>query len=90
MLRVFELRELSDGAPTQWQGLDPDGNPVYVRYSHGHLSVSVGAKGDSIFSAVYGTVAFEKQVGSEESSEITLDQLKTSTVGVIEWTDQEF
>ena len=87
MLRISELRELSDGAPAQWQGQDRDGNPIYVRYSNGQLSVSVGVKGDSIFSAVYGEVAFEKQVGKFGSSEMTLDQVRAATAGFVEWPD---
>lgn len=87
MLKISELRELSDGAPAQWQGQDRDGNPIYVRYSNGQLSISVGVKGDSIFSAVYGEVAFEKQITKNESSVITLDQLRASTAGFVEWPD---
>ena len=87
MLRISELRELSDGAPAQWQGYDREGNPIYVRYCNGQLSICVGVKGDSIFSAVYGEVAFEKQVGRNESSEMTMDQLRASTTGFVEWPD---
>lgn len=80
---------INAAAPLQWQGQDSDGLPVYVRYSNGYLSVSVGVQGDSIFSAVYGSVVFAKQVGAEQSNQFNLEQLKAATAGFVEWPEQE-
>lgn len=89
MIRVAQLCQINASAPIQWQGQDSDGNPVYARYSNGYLSVSVGVQGDSIFSAVYGSLVFAKQVGAEQSNQFNLEQLRTSTAGIVEWPEQE-
>ena len=89
MLTVLQLSQINNSAPIQWSGLDIDSNPVYVRYSDGYLSVSVGVKGDSIFSAVYGDVVFAKQVGPRESHEFNFEELKTATAGLVVWPQQE-
>ena len=89
MLTVLQLSQINNSAPIQWGGLDSDSNPVYVRYSDGYLSVSVGVKGDSIFSAVYGDVVFAKQVGRRESHEFNFEELKTATAGIVVWPQQE-
>jgi hypothetical protein len=89
MLRVTQLRHINASAPVQWQGQDADGRPVYARYSNGRLSVSVGVRGDSIFSAVYGEVVFAEQVGAEQSNEFDLEQMKAATAGFVEWPERE-
>jgi hypothetical protein len=89
MLKVTQLRHINASAPVQWQGQSDDGTPVYARYSDGHLSVSVGVRGDSIFSAVYGDVVFAGQVGAQRSNSFDLEQLKAVTAGVVEWPERE-
>ena len=87
MLKVVELQNINEGAPAQWQGHDSSENPVYVRYRGGYLSVCVGRKGDSIFSAVYGDEIFGRQVGDAHSDEMSFDELKAATAGAVEWPD---
>jgi hypothetical protein len=88
MLKVVELHHINDGAPAQWQGYDSDEKPVYVRYRDGYLSVCVGQRGDSIFSAVYGSEVFGRQVGDAHSDMIDFAELKAITAGVVEWPDE--
>jgi hypothetical protein len=88
MLKVVELHNINDGAPAQWQGYDSDRNPVYVRYREGYLSISVGQRGDSIFSAVYGDEVFGRQIGDARSDVMNFAELKAITDGVVEWPDE--
>lgn len=89
LLKIVELKNINPGAPSQWQGLDARGLPVYVRYGEGYLSVSVGEKGDSVFSAVFGDRVFGEQVGEKSSGEMSFERLKECTAGFLEWPGQE-
>ncbi len=89
MKQVVELQNINPRGPAQWQGHDNDGNPVYVRYGDGYLSVAIGKHGDSIFSAVYGEEIFGRRIGEEHSEAISFDELKAATVGFIQWPKEE-
>ena len=54
MLRVIEIKKTCEAAPSQWEGVDAEGRPVYVRYRWGYLSIRIGEKGKDITSAVKG------------------------------------
>ena len=39
MLKLVKLVQTCTACPSQWDAWDEDGNYVYIRYRHGHLSV---------------------------------------------------
>lgn len=41
-MKVVELIRTCIACPSQWEGHTDDGQPVYVRYRHGFLSVRLG------------------------------------------------
>ena len=89
MIKVVELQNINPGVPSQWQGYDDDGQPIYVRYCAGYLAVMRGKPGDSIFSAVYGEEVFGRQIGNELSETLNFEQLRAATTGLVQWPETE-
>jgi hypothetical protein len=41
-IRYYDLKQITDGCPMQWEGFTDAGEYLYVRFRHGHWSVNVG------------------------------------------------
>lgn len=86
VIRVVELVKTCNACPAQWDGMTDDGRKVYVRYRWGCLSVRLGAVGDhGEWAGVEGDELVSQEIGDSYDGEITLDELKYYTEGVIEW-----
>ena len=89
MLKVVEIKNTCEACPAQWEGIDAAGRPVYVRYRWGYLEISIGEKGEGIGSAVNGQEIFGTQIGHTLHGEMSYDELKKVTAGIIEFPPQE-
>jgi hypothetical protein len=71
---VTSLTQTCPSHPAQWEGTTADGRVVYVRYRWGYLQVRVD--GGEVFGA---------QLGGQWDGEMTYDELKQHTQGVMVW-----
>lgn len=89
MFKVVEIKNTCDACPAQWEGIDAEGRPVYVRYRWGYLAISLGEKFGDIVSAINGEEIFGTQLGHGLHGEMSYDQLRAATKGIIEFPPQE-
>jgi hypothetical protein len=83
-LKVVELAQTSDASPSQWEGKADDGRFVYVRFRWGHLRIGVGATLDEAITEDRKTI-FEQQLSDGLDGELSYEQLRAATKGVVEW-----
>ena len=92
--RIIELRKLlrrrirvilkeiimtCAACPSQWEGVTISGQPVYIRYRFGYLSVKIGSIGSDVMSAVTGDEIYGQQIGDEYDGSIDWDTVATYT-----------
>lgn len=65
--------------PTQFEGITADGEPVYIRYRHGSLSMNVGEPGETVNQMLErdwdGTEVFSRNDGTGNGM-MSLEELK--------------
>ena len=76
MTVVKELSQTCAASPAQWEGVDREGNSIYVRYRWGYLSIE--KNGEEIFGA---------QLGHRLDGRLSYDELKRATEGSFIWPD---
>jgi hypothetical protein len=88
-VRVVALEQTCMACPSQWEGRTDDDRPVYVRYRHGILRVSLGPVGGEIDDAVEasqdGRSLVIARLGGQYDGEMDLDELRRHTAGVLAW-----
>ena len=85
MTVLTELRHTCFACPSQWEGRDTEDRPVYIRYRHGRLTVSIGPPGGSISDAIESGVDWDDYVGSDlDGCMGTGDMLKRTGIILLE------
>lgn len=86
MIAVQEIIKTCDSCPAQWEGKTTDGKMIYVRYRWGLLTIEVSLKpSDDIFDALDGAEVFNQQIGAGLDGHLTYQELKSSTIGTVEF-----
>lgn len=90
MIKVSSIVKTCGSCPAQWEGVTSDGKAVYVRYRWGFLSVTVS---DMLEDAIRGThpkdEVYGRQLGHALDGVLEYEVLKTKTVGLIAWPEEE-
>ena len=89
MLKIETIKNTCESCPAQWEGIDAEGRPVYVRYRWGYLAISVGEKYKGIDSAINGQEVFGKQIGSGFHGESLTMNLKSPPPGIMNFRHNE-
>ena len=76
MIEIVELERTCFQCPSQWEGRDREGYPIYIRYRWGYLSIRRGDKGKSVNSAVCGEEIFGKHIGDSMDGKISFGGLR--------------
>jgi len=69
-------------APSQWEGIDLEERPIYIRYRWDVLSVRIGPEGGDLRSAVSGEEILRKEC---KSGYIMFPELAVLTEGVLDF-----
>lgn len=86
MIRPLLVRQTCSACPAQWEGTLDDGRMFYVRYRWGWLDIRVSPeKTQDVFEAVRGQSVLEQRLGDNRDGYLSLRDLKTATIGVIDW-----
>jgi hypothetical protein len=83
-LKIVSIAKTCEASPAQWEGVDENSRPVYIRYRWGYLEVCLGAISGDSDSAVFGEEIFGKQIGGKYDSRLSYEQLKVATKGMVE------
>lgn len=83
--KLVALKRTSLACPSQWEGTLEDGQAVYIRYRHGHLSIGVGddidmAVGDSMSDQAF----FATYVGDRLDGFMDFEELASHLGGLLE------
>lgn len=82
--KIIKLRKTCFAAPSQWEGVDSEEYPIYIRYRWGKLSVRIGKKRGDVWSAVDGDEIFSKE---KEVGWIMFPELEDWVQGVLDFSD---
>jgi hypothetical protein len=74
MIVVKELAQTCSASPAQWEGVDNEGNSIYVRYRWGYLSIEKNHE------EILG-----KDIGHRLDGKMTFTQLQQATQGSFVW-----
>lgn len=74
--RVVEIGQTCGACPTQWEGQDDKGRPVYARFRHGWLTVDIAEK---------EVIRLSVRPGQAGDGVMSYAELIELTKGVIEW-----
>jgi hypothetical protein len=83
-LKVVEIERTCQAFPSQWEGKTDDGRFVYVRFRWGLLRIGVGATLDLAIIDEQTTI-FERQLSDARDGELSFEQLRAATTGVVDW-----
>lgn len=76
ILIIDHLVQTCSACPSQWEArTDRDNRPVYIRYRHGWLSVSLGPPNGTDWDAVGGELWFDDKIGEEFDGVIEFDEV---------------
>lgn len=85
MVKIIKLVKTCEACPAQWGGRDSEGNPIYIRYRWGILTVRQGEKGKGMDSAVEGKILVRKILDPKGwEGRLSYDELKQALTGQIE------
>ena len=79
MIKIASLEQTSFRSPAQWEGRLVSGEPIYIRYRWGCLSVNIGPVDGTIDDALSTDDWFHKKIGSDLDGEITLEEVYRHT-----------
>ncbi len=76
VLKIKKITKTCIASPAQWEGIDVDNRPAYIRYRHGFLGIYVGPVNGDADSAVFGDEIFSRQIGRKYDGVLEYKQLK--------------
>lgn len=91
-LQITKLRKTCEACPAQWEGEDSKGNPIYIRFRWGYLSIRQEEKGEDIMSAIDGKEIFGEKLSDGLDGSLSFEELKNaakSRLIEIEWPEKE-
>lgn len=85
-IKVKTVQQTCEFVPSQWEGHTEDGRPIYARYRHGYLAVSIGNIGGTIDDAIKsGKRVVGRAIGHPLDGVMAYKDLKRYTQGTIHW-----
>lgn len=84
MIKITTIKNTCNACPSQWEAIDAESRPVYIRYRWGCLSIRVGEQGQDISDAIRSKPIFEEQLEDNLGGVLSYEDLKIATVGVME------
>jgi hypothetical protein len=78
-MQIASIEQTCFRSPSQWEGILTTGEPIYIRYRWGRLSVNIGPVGGSIEDALSTEDWFSQKIGSDLDGEITLEEVYRHT-----------
>ena len=75
-LQITKLRKTCEACPAQWEGEDSKGNPIYIRFRWGYLSISQKGReifGERLSDGLDGSLSFEQLQNVTEFGSIEIE-----------------
>jgi len=91
-LQITKLKKTCEACPAQWEGEDSKGNPIYIRFRWGYLSIRRGKKDEDTMSAIDGEEIFGEKLSDGLDGNLSFEELKNAVKSgliEIEWPEKE-
>jgi len=90
MIKITKVIRTCWACPSQWELVDNEGYPYYIRFRYGFLSVRKGKKNKDILTAIEGKEVFSYNFGGVFSGYMEYEHLKEILKDVMIFPEKEY